>query len=277
MMARKGVSMKSKTKSHRFAVARGRKRKSKGFTLVELMVTVTIIGILTTLGVVTYSRAQARARDGRRTADMVTIQNALEMYASENNGDYPAHSSWARSTDGDNWIPGLRPTYIKTIPIETHGDYYLYATTSGAGWWSGELGIGLYGNLSALKSYLVEDPEFGLIGYGCSFLESEDSYTIEPSDGLGVRTCLVPLEVEAETVKARIEKITIRKDRTQASIILGKTFDQTREAKMVIRGMTPGTYSISTDKTELKVESNGTLEFELPLIDTKTEVSIVLT
>lgn len=97
-----------------------KERGLKGFTLVELLVTITIIGILATIGVATYTRVQARARDGRRKADMATIQNALEMYASENNGSYPSRAGWARSTDGDDWIPNLRPTFIKAIPKETY-------------------------------------------------------------------------------------------------------------------------------------------------------------
>ena len=125
-----------------FIFARREKRKflskAKGFTLIELMVTITIITILTGVGVVVYSRAQMRARNGRRKADMSGIQTALELYASENNGNYPAHGTWARSYDADPWIPGLRPIYIKSIPKETHhgaSRHYHYATTSGSVVW----------------------------------------------------------------------------------------------------------------------------------------------
>lgn len=51
---------------------------SKGFTLVELLVVVTIIGILSTIGIVVFSDAQKNARDGRRRADIESIANAIE-------------------------------------------------------------------------------------------------------------------------------------------------------------------------------------------------------
>ena len=69
------------------------------------------------------------------------------------------------------------------------------------GCFSGEVGMGLYGNLSMLKSYLVQDPDFGLIGYGCDVTETSDDYTLIPQDGLGVRAAFVPLGVSLETVK----------------------------------------------------------------------------
>lgn len=98
------------------------KRRKHSFTLVELMVVIAIIGILASIGVATYSRTQARARDAKRKADMVTIQNALEMYASENNGSYPDHPAGVDSSGGGCWISGLCPTFIKVqmLPVETY-------------------------------------------------------------------------------------------------------------------------------------------------------------
>ena len=58
------------------------------------------------------------------------------------------------------------------------------------GCFSGEVGMGLYGNLSMLKSYLVQDPDFGLVGYGCAVSETADAYTLVPQDGLGGQGCL---------------------------------------------------------------------------------------
>ena len=60
------------------------------------------------------------------------------------------------------------------------------------GCFSGEVGMGLYGNLSMLKSYLVQDPDFGLVGYGCAVSETADAYTLVPQDGLGVRVAFIP-------------------------------------------------------------------------------------
>lgn len=65
----------------------------KGFTLFELLVSISIIGILVAIATVSYSNAQKKARDARRMEDMGNIQKAAEMYYSANSYNYPANSS----------------------------------------------------------------------------------------------------------------------------------------------------------------------------------------
>ncbi|MBI4120581.1 MAG: type II secretion system protein [Parcubacteria group bacterium] len=53
--------------------------KNKGFTLVELLVVITIIGILATVVLVSLNSARVRARDIKRVADVRQIALALEF------------------------------------------------------------------------------------------------------------------------------------------------------------------------------------------------------
>lgn len=53
---------------------------NKGFTLIELIVVVFIVGLLATAAVMTYSKSQSRARDSRRATDLSAIKDALKMY-----------------------------------------------------------------------------------------------------------------------------------------------------------------------------------------------------
>jgi len=62
---------------------------TKGFTLIELLVVISIIGILSTLAVVSLNNARLKARDTKRVSDIKQIQTALELYASDKFG-YPA-------------------------------------------------------------------------------------------------------------------------------------------------------------------------------------------
>lgn len=64
----------------------------KGFTLVELLVVVAIIGLLSTLAVVALGNARAKARDAKRVSDIKQIQTALELYFSDQNA-YPTDGS----------------------------------------------------------------------------------------------------------------------------------------------------------------------------------------
>ncbi len=55
----------------------------KGFSLIELMVTVSIIGILATIGIAQYNRAVARAEKARADATMLQVYTGMELFYSE--------------------------------------------------------------------------------------------------------------------------------------------------------------------------------------------------
>ena len=65
-------------------------KKRNGYTLFELLVSISIIAILTALATISYSAAQKKARDSRRVQDMDSIQKAAEVYYSNNSYSYPA-------------------------------------------------------------------------------------------------------------------------------------------------------------------------------------------
>jgi prepilin-type N-terminal cleavage/methylation domain-containing protein len=60
----------------------------KGFTFVELLVVVTIIMVLSAVGLVSYRQTNASARDARPKADLESIRSALELCRAES-GEYP--------------------------------------------------------------------------------------------------------------------------------------------------------------------------------------------
>ncbi|MEK7457939.1 MAG: type II secretion system protein, partial [Patescibacteria group bacterium] len=72
----------------------------RGFTLLELLVVISIIGILVGLGAVSYTTAQKKARDSRRLGDMRAMQAVYEQYYSNptNSYQYPVDCSDASIT-----------------------------------------------------------------------------------------------------------------------------------------------------------------------------------
>jgi len=68
-------------------------KHSFGFTLIELLVVIAVIGILTAIGLASYTTAQKQSRDARRLSDMKEIQNAWEQYYADNNSSYPGPAS----------------------------------------------------------------------------------------------------------------------------------------------------------------------------------------
>jgi prepilin-type N-terminal cleavage/methylation domain-containing protein len=63
------------------------KRKKLGFTMIELLVTATIIAVLSAIGLVSFRSANMKARNGKRMADIQQVRASLEIYRS----DYPTY------------------------------------------------------------------------------------------------------------------------------------------------------------------------------------------
>jgi prepilin-type N-terminal cleavage/methylation domain-containing protein len=64
-------------------------KEQRGFTLVELLVVVTIIGILIAIAVPNYSKIKNKARDTQVRAGIATIMNGLANYQQNHDGLYP--------------------------------------------------------------------------------------------------------------------------------------------------------------------------------------------
>ena len=62
--------------------------KRGAFTLVELLVVISIIGLLSTIAIVSLTSARMKARDTKRIVDIRQISLAMQMYR-QDNGNYP--------------------------------------------------------------------------------------------------------------------------------------------------------------------------------------------
>lgn len=99
----------------------------RGFTLIEILVTSAIIGLLAAVVLSSLSLARARARDSTRLSDLRQLQTALETYKTEN-GRYPTTGGawWGvcrtvgnKGTSGPTgWIPDLAPRFIAILPSD---------------------------------------------------------------------------------------------------------------------------------------------------------------
>jgi len=79
-------------------------RKSEGFTLVELMVVVLIIGILVAIAIPVFNAAKSNAQKRSCYANQRTIEGAAQTYSADNDGNMPAN------------VGVLSPAYIKVAP-----------------------------------------------------------------------------------------------------------------------------------------------------------------
>lgn len=121
-------------------------KKDLGFTLVELLVVMSIIGVLATLISSGFRSAQVRGRDAQRKSDLKELSNSLELFYSDY-GRYPSDSagnimacpynpalgtgsvcSWGTSEFTDS-----KTTYFKEMPIDPDRDFsYYYRVVPGS-------------------------------------------------------------------------------------------------------------------------------------------------
>lgn len=112
--------------------------RNKGFTLVELLIVIVIIGILATIGIASFSSSQMKSRDTQRKANLKQIANALEIYYNDK-GQYPAGNagqmmgcgagailacSWGSSTTFSNTTTGT--VYMARLPTDPSSNSYYY-------------------------------------------------------------------------------------------------------------------------------------------------------
>lgn len=70
----------------------------RGFTMIELLVVVSIIGVLASLIMVSFTSSQKQAKDAERKSDIRQYSTALEGFANKNGGLYPARTDASGAT-----------------------------------------------------------------------------------------------------------------------------------------------------------------------------------
>ncbi len=73
------------------------KKRNQGFTIVELLIVIVVIGILALLVITTYSGIQQKARNSKRQTDVQSLQTQLEAFFSQN-GYYPSRTDMNTGT-----------------------------------------------------------------------------------------------------------------------------------------------------------------------------------
>lgn len=91
----------------------------KGFTIVELLIVIVVIGVLAAITIVAFNGVQQRARDSQRTSDLASLAKMIRLYETKN-GDF-VETNCGNGT-GSGWLhsgytgPPLRS--INTCLIE---------------------------------------------------------------------------------------------------------------------------------------------------------------
>lgn len=119
--------------------------KKNGFTLVELLVVMAIIGILAAISIVSFQTSQTKARDAQRKSDLNQIGQTLEAYYNDK-GQYPDNSAATFKIDGcedsgsgpdtcewgAEWSDENDTIYMILLPADTSASLNYYYLSDGS-------------------------------------------------------------------------------------------------------------------------------------------------
>lgn len=93
-------------------------KKQLGFTIVELLIVIVVIGILAAIVIVAYQGVTAKASYSHEQADMRNLNHLIQLYYVDN-GQYPSTGgtgNWQGWNQAGNFIPGIVSKYASNMP-----------------------------------------------------------------------------------------------------------------------------------------------------------------
>lgn len=127
--------------------------RSRGFTLVELMIAIAIIGIMVGIILPGFSNARKKSRDALRLDNLKSLGQAAELYFAEHSYTFP------------NSLSDLAPYFTQSVlpkDPQTHGDYLYLKRTNPRGYCIGaNLEVVTTGSDCAISgaNYTIKGPQ----------------------------------------------------------------------------------------------------------------------
>ena len=151
-------------------LVRKRNKREEGFTLIELVIVIAIIGILMAIAIPNYMRAREAAAASATQANLRNLATALELFMAENNlSTYPPVTGVAEDINA-----ALDPYFDGPAPTPPAGGNYQYAPVTPT-------------DGTTNSSFLIWDPNVYAgkgysVGPGGNIIIEDASETYEPEE-----------------------------------------------------------------------------------------------
>ena len=133
-----------------------------------------------------------------------------------------------------------------------------------------EGGSGLWAFVQASKSYVVNDPSFGWIGYGCRVENATNEVRVFPKDGVRKLLLIVPDKLRVTLRQGEIKSLTFDRRTSALSLQIEDTTGIVKSVPVSIEGLEPSEYRVRTENSEFRARASDTLAFEVPVDDAKS-------
>ena len=126
-------------------------RRSRAFSLIELVIVIVILGVIGAIAIPRMSRGASGASESGAVSDLAILRSAIELYAAEHGGAFPAlatidtqltlYSDGQGNTNATKSATYAYGPYLRAVPVQKAGPQKGNATvtgtqgTAGAGWW----------------------------------------------------------------------------------------------------------------------------------------------
>lgn len=102
------------------------KKSRSGFTLVEILIVVVILGILAAIVIPQFSDASTEARQSSLESTVQAIQSQIELYRIKDSG-----GDWPAGTAAEMLATLVTDGYLRKVPVEPFGGNWTYDSTDG--------------------------------------------------------------------------------------------------------------------------------------------------
>lgn len=173
-------------------------------------------------------------------------------------------------------------------PYQNSRTYMNYIKVGRAPWrFDGEIDHGLTGGIHGSGVYLLDDPDFGLIGYGGNVrMDKDGTVSIIPFDGVRRQVrIMTPVRFSVELMQDGFQKdypITLR-GTEELSFCIENRSDKPHNTTIRAEGMPEGKYTVMTDHkmiTTFNIEAGNAHHpyyIEVPVTDKHTQVKLLKT